>query len=63
MALAEKTALTLMGQSYDVMEQSWLRLGEASSLFIAESKPASEVVRLMEDLQSKNTVPEHVIVC
>ena len=51
----EKTALTLMGQAYDVIENSWLALGEGSLMFVSGVKPASEVVRLMEDLQSKNT--------
>lgn len=59
--LAEKTALFLMGQAYDVMENSWLTLGETSRLFLAGGTLASEVVRSMENLQSKNTVFEHVL--
>lgn len=62
MIMAEKTALTLMGRAYDVIENSWLTLGEGSRMFLAGGKPASEVVRLMEDLLSKNNVTEHVLV-
>lgn len=54
-----------MGRSYDVMEESWLSLGETSTLFLAGAKLSGEVVRSMEDLQSiyflKNTVPRHVL--
>ena len=62
LSLTEKTALTLMGQAYDLMENSWLTLGETSRQFLEGGKLASEVVRSMESLQSKNTVPEHVLV-
>lgn len=61
MTLAEKTALFLMGQAYDVMENSWLTLGETSRLFLAGGAPASEVARSMENLHSKNTVLQHVL--
>lgn len=60
MVMAETAALALMAKAYDVMEESWLALGETGRLFTAGSKPASEVVRLMEDLQSNNNVHGHV---
>ena len=62
LTLSEKTALAQMGRAYDVMENSWLDLGETSRQFLGGDKPASEVVRSMENLQSKkNIVPEHVM--
>lgn len=64
MAEVEKTALILMGKSYDVIEESWLSLGDTSSLFLAGAKLPGEVIRSMEDLQSrrnfKNTMHKHV---
>jgi hypothetical protein len=44
-----------MGRAYDVMENSWLTLGETSQQFLAGDKLGSEVARSMENLQSKNT--------
>ncbi|KAI9563805.1 hypothetical protein GHT06_011271 [Daphnia sinensis] len=62
MTLAEKTALFLMGKAYDVMENSWLTLGETSRLFLAGGAPASEVVRSMENLQKAHVHANELLI-
>lgn len=62
MTLAEKTALFLMGQAYDVMENSWLTLGETSRLFLAGGAPASEVARSMENLHKAHVHANELLI-
>ncbi|EFX75306.1 hypothetical protein DAPPUDRAFT_306827 [Daphnia pulex] len=62
LTLSEKTALARMGRAYDVMENSWLDLGETSRQFLAGDKPASEVVRSMENLQKAHIRANELLV-